>query len=107
MSFGSCRSCGARFLWARTTAGKLMPIEVARRPSGDVTANVAAYRTGAGGTFARVLKDGETPEPNEWRTLAHFAVCPAALLARQARQGAIDGALPFPTARARKGRTRT
>ena len=24
--YGSCRSCGARVLWARTPAGKLMPL---------------------------------------------------------------------------------
>jgi hypothetical protein len=81
-----------------------MPIEATRRPDGDTTANVAAYRTGQGGAFARVLKDGETPDGNEWRTVAHVVVCPAAIQHRAARKGAVDGVLPFPTAQARRRR---
>jgi hypothetical protein len=83
---GTCQSCGALFLWARTPAGKLMPIEPNRRPADDVTANVVAYRTGPGGTYARVLKTGELPDGNEWRTVAHFAVCPDAQLHRKTRK---------------------
>lgn len=101
---GTCLSCGARFLWARTPAGKLMPVELDRRPAGDVTANVAAYRNAAGGAFARVLKDGEVPDGHEWRTISHFAVCPAAEQHRKARKGAVQDVIPFPTARARRAR---
>ena len=99
---GKCRDCGARIYFARTPAGKLMPIEPTRRPDGDLTANVAAYRTGQGGCFARVLKDGETPDANEWRTVAHAAVCPAQVQHREARKGAVENVIPFPTARARR-----
>lgn len=105
-AFGRCESCGARFMWARTPKGAMMPIETTRRPHGDPTANVAAYRTGAGAAFARVLKDGETPDGQEWLTVAHMAVCPAAVLAREARKGSVPGVIPFPTARARRGRAR-
>jgi len=101
---GKCRDCGATILFARTPKGALMPIEPTRRPPGDTTANVAAYRTGTGGAFARVLKDGEQPDGNEWRTVAHAAVCPKAVQHRQARKGSIDGVIPFPTARARRRR---
>lgn len=101
---GTCRDCGAELLFARTPAGALMPIEPVRRPAADTTANVAAYRNSAGGTFARVLKAGEVPDGNEWRTLAHAAVCPAALQHRQARKGEVDGVIPFPTARSRRQR---
>jgi hypothetical protein len=101
---GTCLSCGARFLWARTPTGKRMPVELVRRPAGDVTGNVAAYRTGAGGVFARVLKDGEVPDGNEWRTVAHMAVCPAAWQHRQARKGFVRDVIPFPTAIARRAR---
>jgi len=81
-----------------------MPIEPIRRPAGDVTANVVAYRTGPGGTFARVLRDGEVPDGHEWRTVAHFAVCPAAEQHRKARKGSVQDVIPFPTARARRAR---
>ena len=104
---GKCRDCGARILFARTPKGALMAIEDTRRPTGDVTANVAAYRTGSGGAFARVLKDGEAPDGNEWRTVAHAAVCPKAVQHREARKGSIDGVIPFPTARARRRRAVT
>ena len=79
---GACRDCGARILFARTVRGKLMPIEPVRRPDGDITANVAAYRNGQGGTFARVLKAGEDLGGNEWRTVAHAAVCSKAVAHR-------------------------
>ena len=104
MSHGTCRDCGGSFLWARTPKGALMPIEAERRPDTDLTANVAAYRTAAGGTFARVLKDGESPDGNEWRTVAHVVVCPKAVQDRAARKGALNGVIPFPSARARRRR---
>lgn len=99
---GKCRDCGAPFLFARTPAGKLMPVELTRRPDCDLTANVAAYRTGSGGAFARVLKDGDTLDGQEWRTVAHAAVCPKAVQHREARKGAVENVIPFPTAKARR-----
>lgn len=99
---GKCRDCGAPFLFARTPKGALMPIEPIRRPDGDTTANVAAYRTGSGGAFARVLKDGDTLDGQEWRTVAHAAVCPAQVQHREARKGAMENVIPFPTAKARR-----
>lgn len=81
-----------------------MPIEATRRPGADLTANVAAFRNGAGGTFARVLKAGEMPEAHEWRTVAHAAVCPQAVQHRQARRGAVENIIPFPTQVARRRR---
>jgi len=77
-------------------------LEPTRRPDGDLTANVAAYRTGTGGCFARVLKDGDTLDGQEWRTVAHFAVCPKAVQHREARKGAVENVIPFPTAQARR-----
>jgi len=101
---GKCRLCGAPLLFARTPKGALMPIELTRRPDGDLTANVAAYRTGSGGAFARVLKDGERPDATEWRTVAHAVVCPNAVQNREARKGAIKNVIPFPIARVRRQR---
>ena len=104
---GKCRDCGAPFLFARTPKGALMPIEPTRRPDGDLTANIAAYRTALGDAFARVLKDGEVPDGNEWRTVAHAVVCPNAIQNREARKGAIENVIPFPIARVRRMRRAT
>ncbi len=59
--FGQCRGCGARFLWARTPKGALMPIEATRRPGADLTANVAAFRNGAGGAYRKARAASGTP----------------------------------------------
>lgn len=81
-----------------------MPIERVRLDAGDQAANVAARRNPNGGTFARVLKDGQEPTAGEWLTVHHAVVCPAALAARAARKGDVDGVIPFPTAKARRSR---
>ncbi len=33
----TCRSCDALIIWARTPAGRLMPLDVAPNPEGNVT----------------------------------------------------------------------
>ena len=70
--YGSCRSCGARVLWARTPAGKLMPL-IEKRVATHV------YYGGGKGEWVEVL----TFKP-------HFADCPQADLWRESGQKAAN-----------------
>ena len=60
-----CRSCGASIEWVRTTKGKMMPLDAAGTPDGNVTVvdGVAHVHPGKG--------QGD-------RT-SHFVTCPNAL----------------------------
>lgn len=75
-----CRACGASVVWARTDAGKPMPLNgdgngrILEVPDGNVAARPSRVVRAA--PVARVLRKGEEPEPDEVRTLAHFATCP-------------------------------
>lgn len=68
--------CGIRYYFARTAAGKQMPVvyDSTDKPGG----NLAVWK-GPGDTIhCRVLAAGEEPDPaaGEHRALAHFADCP-------------------------------
>lgn len=93
-----CRDCGADILFARTEAGKLMPLDPERLDRGDPDANVAVTRDHTGRLLARVLKDGEDPYRHEWRAIPHFATC----LPLLAQAGRVDGVVSL--ARRREGK---
>lgn len=82
-----------------------MAVDPRRHALVDTTANVAAYRTATGATYARVLKAGDLPRSHEWRTVAHQAVCPVVVAERETRRLAGEGVLLFPTAAQRRART--
>lgn len=83
-----CQRCNADIIWARTQAGKLMPLDPERRQAGDPAANVAVSRDHTGRFLARVLKptQQDKPEPFEWLAVPHFATC-----APVERSGPIEG----------------
>lgn len=94
-----CRDCGADIVFARTQAGKLMPLDPERREAGDPAANVAVARNHLGTLLARVLTNAAPdPEPFEWLAIPHFATC----LTRRAQAGKVDGVIPL-TRRTRQG----
>lgn len=61
-----CRSCGAEIRWARTSAGKRMPLDAEPNPNGNVelTNGVAVVHA-----QPPAFVDGEIFMP-------HFATCP-------------------------------
>lgn len=103
MSAGRCRDCQADIVWARTQAGKLMPLDPERRPDGDPAANVAVSRDHLGRVLARVLKptEDDRAEPFEWLAVPHFATC----VPRLAREGRVEGVASLDRARKQRGRT--
>ena len=88
-----CRDCQADIIFARTHAGKLMPLDPERREPGDPAANVAVSRDHTGRFLARVLKptEDDKPEPFEWLAIPHFATC----LPRLAQQGRVPDVIPL------------
>ena len=90
----TCRACGSDILWARTTAGKLQPIDPERRDRHDTSAPLAVHRDHHGRLRVRVLAEGMDPEPWETRGMPHAATCQLRVEARQAQLRA-DGVLPF------------
>lgn len=65
----ACRSCGAPIRWAKTEAGKAMPLD--ETPAAD--GNVIIV-----GGIARVLAKGALVQPGIDRYVAHWATCPTA-----------------------------
>jgi hypothetical protein len=59
-----CKSCGAPVLWARTEAGKSMPVDAAPNERGNLIVDGAACRVAT-------LFD-----PLGERYTSHFATCP-------------------------------
>lgn len=53
-----CRACDAKILWARTAAGKLVPLDACPVAEGNMRR--------------------EMPDGSELRYLSHFATCPNA-----------------------------
>lgn len=62
-----CKSCGARFDWYRTAAGKAMPVEPEPRTDGNVKIDVV-------NNLATVVPAGSDYP----LYLSHFASCPGA-----------------------------
>ena len=70
----TCRYCHTRIIWARTHAGKLMPLD----PDPHEDGNVMLTRSPAGTPQATLLGPGDMlfmPE-GATRHLPHFATCP-------------------------------
>jgi hypothetical protein len=70
----TCRSCGAEIQWARTEAGKAIPLDVGEVENGNLVVE---------GGVVRVRRPGDlaTTEP---RRRSHFASCPFARQHRKA-----------------------
>ena len=62
-----CKSCGARFDWYKTEAGKFMPVEPDPQPDGTVAIDVVR-------NIASVEPAGS--KPTMYRV--HWATCPGA-----------------------------
>ena len=73
----TCKSCGARIVWAKTTTGKSMPLD----PDPVAGGNVVLERDGVG-WVARIVQ----PDPEFERLVSHFATCPNAKAHRKDRQ---------------------
>jgi len=66
----SCRSCGAPILWARSTRGRMVPLD--REPVADGTIILGAD------DVAFVLGPADEPIAGTPRYHSHFATCPDA-----------------------------
>lgn len=80
----TCRSCGARIVWAVTSAGRRMPVDRESSEAGTVSLVVGA----AGDLLALVLKgEGIRLARKHEHPLhtAHFATCPEAAKHRRKR----------------------
>jgi hypothetical protein len=103
VSAALCRYCGADIIWAWTEAGpdgqaKRMPLDPARYPREDTTANVAVRTDHTGRIHARVLRADRPLAAFEHRGMPHFATCtarprkPRDELAARRRRGRTGGA---------------
>lgn len=75
MNYSKCRSCGARVIWARTEAGKKMPVDATPVRHGNIVLAVEkhdAENDPLAITFSEPLDDGND------RFVSHFATCPNA-----------------------------
>lgn len=80
--FGTCRSCHAAVIWAKTRAGKTMPLDHEPREDGnffvslpvDVSAPIVAVPVNEQSTEAA----GYRRDPTRSRFVSHFATCPNA-----------------------------
>ena len=70
---GFCRSCRAHIIWARTLAGKVMPLDVALAMGGNIELDADG--------IARVV----APAPDVARHVSHFVSCPRAAAHRRPR----------------------
>lgn len=73
MTTSTCRSCGARIVWARTVNGKSMPVDADPADSGNV--ELIPEDTGSA---MRAIVHGQAPlddRPLHW---PHHATCPDA-----------------------------
>lgn len=69
-----CKSCGASIIWARTPAGRTIPID--REPSDD--GNVRLSYEGHKANALVVGKSDDLFSIGEPRHQSHFATCPNA-----------------------------
>jgi hypothetical protein len=70
-----CRSCRARIFWARTTTGKMMPIDPVQDENGLIT---LTREEGQVAPLATVHGKDKPPPDSVPRYTSHFATCPAA-----------------------------
>ena len=71
--YGTCRACGARILWLKTTRGKNMPVD---------PGVIRFHAAGGPETFVAVngkVERGQRSAAGEaWGYISHFATCPEA-----------------------------
>lgn len=102
MNTGRCRSCGREVVWAKTQAGKHMPVDPEPYAGDDTAANLAIYRGVDGNLRARVLTKADPDLRSfEWRGMPHFATCVALL----AQRGKVPGVRSLQLQRTKRGRT--
>ncbi len=66
-----CKSCGAPIFWARTEAGRAMPVDAEPVADGRV---ILSDRHGT--VIARVLRRDEEPPPGAILRRPHHSTCP-------------------------------
>ncbi len=74
-----CRSCGAPIIWAKTEAGKPMPLDIQPSPSGTFTIRHADGRAWRGNLHEELqaIHKSKIKDLGPWYT-SHFATCPNA-----------------------------
>lgn len=85
-ALATCDMCARDIAWARTPAGKAMPIDPGRWPDDDARANLGVSRDHHGRILARVLSAADPLRANEHRGMPHFATCPHLLQARKGQK---------------------
>ena len=65
---GRCRSCGKPIIWARTEAGKAMPVDALPVATGNLVAT--------GEDTVRYVSKGRPAEPGVPLYVSHFSTCP-------------------------------
>lgn len=78
----TCKSCGAEIVWAKTPAGKSMPLDADPHPDG----NVSLTPGGALVLPADLVESGKKIGSKRYRS--HFASCPGAAAHRKPKGGA-------------------
>lgn len=78
-----CKSCSAAIVWAKTSAGKLIPIDAA--PAAD--GNIRLWKGPSTGEWLALYR----PKPPQGEPLykSHFATCPDAQKFRRPRAKAV------------------
>lgn len=69
-----CRSCQAEIVWARTSAGRPMPLDAEPNPAGTCTLE----HTAEGALLVRVDPSPPLEVDTRPRYTSHFATCPHA-----------------------------
>lgn len=65
---GTCRSCGAKLVWATTAVGKKMPLEPCAVADGNIRIDQAGIaRVGRMGTGPYRSHFATCPNANDWR----------------------------------------
>lgn len=79
-----CRSCGAAITWARTSAGRSMPIDAEPCADGNIVLSEPVDPDAP--VIAMILTAEQVRQPSlgEPRYVSHFATCPNAARHRRA-----------------------
>lgn len=100
----ACRRCSALIVWARTEAGKAMPVDPDEYDGADERANLAVMLAGSGALTCRVITADRPLMGYERRAMPHWATCSDVAAQADAHRAEADlppNVLPFPTATAR------
>lgn len=77
----TCKSCGARIMWAKTVAGKSIPLDVKPVAGGNIELRLPPPAKRAYEVRAHVV----TPSPDVHRHVSHFVTCPNSAEHRKAK----------------------